>query len=113
MAQPTTLVMPIEKAVYLFTRDTVPRLGGDKQKFWQTVMGFESPTAIHAAVLGSVAVADLSFQRQDQYGDRYQAVTRIRGETGLMWWVRTGWIVRPGETVARFVTAIPERRGEN
>lgn len=65
MAQPTTLVMAIEKAVYLFTRDTVPGQGGDKQKFWQTVMGFESPTAIHAAVLGAVTVADLFFQRQD------------------------------------------------
>jgi len=113
MAQPTALAIPIEKAVYLFTRDTVPGQGGDKQKFWQTVMGFESPTAIRAAVLGAVTVADLVFQRQDQYGDRYQAITRIRGETGLIWWVRTGWIVRPGETVARFVTAIPERRREN
>lgn len=113
MAQPTALAMPIEKAVYLFTRYMVPGQGGDKQKFWQTVMGFELPTAIRAAVLGSVNVANLGFQRQDQYGDRYQAVSRIRGETGLIWWVRTGWIVRPGESIARFVTAIPERRGEN
>lgn len=113
MTEPTALAMSIEKAIYLFTRDTVPGQGGDKQKFWQTVMGFESPTAIRAAVLGAMTVADLVFQRQDQYGDRYQAVSRIRGETGLIWWVRTGWIVRPGETVAQFVTAIPERRGEN
>lgn len=113
MAQPTMLVMPIEKAVYLFTRDTVPGQGGDKKKFWQTVMGFESPTTVQAAILESVTVADLSFQRQDQYGDRYQAVTGIRGKTGLSWWVRTGWIVRPEESIARFVTAIPERRGEN
>lgn len=113
MVQPTALIFPIEKAVYLFTRDTVPGQGGDKQKFWQTVMGFESPAAIRAAILDSVTVADLVFQRQDQYGDRYQSISRIRGETGVSWWVRTGWIVRSGETVARFITAIPEKTGED
>ena len=113
MEQPTALIFPIEKAIYLFTRDTVPGQGGDKQKFWQTVMGFESPTVIRAAILESVTVADLVFQRQDQWGDRYQAVSYVQGKTGVSWWVRTGWIVRSGESIARFVTAIPEKTGEN
>jgi hypothetical protein len=39
--------------------------------------------------------------------------SRIQGETGVIWWVRTGWIVRSGETVARFITAIPEKTGED
>ncbi|MEL6380883.1 MAG: DUF6883 domain-containing protein [Cyanobacteria bacterium J06626_18] len=113
MVQPTALVFPIEKAVYLLTRDTIPGKGGDKQKFWREVLGFESPDTVRSAILDAVKLADLTFQRQDQYGDRYQAVSQIQGSSGIRWWVRTGWIVRSGETVARFVTAIPERSGGN
>jgi hypothetical protein len=113
MAQPTELVFPIEKAIYLFTRDTEPGQGGDKQKFWREVLGFESPEAIRSAILESVTVTDLAFRRQDQYGERYQAVTLIQGMADKSWWVKTGWIVRSGETAARFVTAVPERlKGE-
>lgn len=112
MAQPTNLVFPIEKAIYLFTRDTEPGQGGNKQKFWREVLGFESPEAIREAILDSIAVTDLEFRRQDQYGERYQAVSLIQGMTDSSWWVRTGWIVRSGETAARFVTAVPERSKE-
>lgn len=107
--QPTKLLFPIEKAIYLLTRETEPGQGGDKQKFWREVLGFDSPESVRAAILDSVEVASLQFQRQDQYGDRYQAVEWIQGLSGIGWWVRTGWIVRFDETVARFVTAIPER----
>ncbi|MGF1601616.1 MAG: DUF6883 domain-containing protein [Thermosynechococcaceae cyanobacterium] len=64
------------------------------------------------AVLNSVKVADLQFQRQDQYGERYQAISLIQGVSGISWWVKSGWIVRSGETVARFVTAIPQKSQE-
>ncbi|MEO0521105.1 MAG: DUF6883 domain-containing protein [Cyanobacteria bacterium P01_A01_bin.116] len=107
--RPTKLLFPIEKAIYLLTRETEPGQGGDKQKFWREVLGFDSPESVRAAILDSVEVASLQFQRQDQYGDRYQAVEWIQGLSVIGWWVRTGWIVRFGETVARFVTAIPER----
>jgi hypothetical protein len=109
MMQPTELLCPIEKAIYLLTRDTEPGQGGDKQKFWREVLGFDSPESVREAILGSVEVADLQFQRHDQYGTRYQAVNWIQGFSGVGWWVRTGWIVRFGETTARFVTAIPEK----
>jgi len=113
MPHPTALVFPIEKAIYLFTRDTEPGRGGDKQKFWREVLGFQSPDAIRSAILGSLSVTDLEFKRQDQYGERYQAVSLIRGPRDTAWWVKTGWMVRHGETVARFVTAVPERaKGE-
>ncbi|MGB7416325.1 MAG: DUF6883 domain-containing protein [Thermosynechococcaceae cyanobacterium] len=112
MSQPTDLFLPLEKAIYLFTRVTVPGEGGDKQKFWREVLGFNSPEAIRESILDSVKVADLQFQRQDQYGERYQAVSLIRGVTEISWWVKSGWIVRPGETIARFVTAIPQKAQE-
>lgn len=109
MIQPVSLVFPIEKATYLFTRETAPQQGGDKQKFWRAVMGFDSPEAIRAAILAKVTVDLLEARGQDTYGYRFQAVVSMTGLSGVTWQVRTGWIVRYGEDVARFVTAIPER----
>ena len=109
MMQPSELFFSIEKAVYLLTRDAEPGRGGDKQKFWRELLGFDSPESVREAILTSVEVADLEFQRQDQYGDRYQAIKLVQGLSGASWWVRTGWIVRFGESAARFVTAIPEK----
>ena len=109
MTQPSGLLFPIEKAIYLMTRNAEPGQGGDKQKFWREVLGFDSPESVREAILTSVEVADLEFQRQDQYGDRYQAIKLVQGLSGVSWWVRTGWIVRFGESAARFVTAIPEK----
>ncbi|WP_397428447.1 DUF6883 domain-containing protein [Phormidesmis priestleyi] len=48
---------------------------------------------------------------QDDHGYRFQAVVFITGPSGVSWQIRTGWIVRYGEDVARFVTAFPERSG--
>lgn len=87
MTQPSELLFPIEKAIYLLMRDTEPGQGGDKQKFWREVLGFDSPESVREAILTSVEVADLEFQRQDQYGDRYQAVKLIQGLSGISWWV--------------------------
>jgi len=111
MTQPICLAFPIEKAVYLFTRETEPKIGGDKQKFWREVMGFESPEAIREVILAEVTVDDLQIRGQDDHGYRFQAVVLITGRSGVSWQVRTGWIVRYGEDVARFVTAVPERLG--
>ncbi|WP_416675775.1 DUF6883 domain-containing protein [Egbenema bharatensis] len=111
MTQPVSLVFPIEKATYLFTRETKPMEGGDKQKFWREVMGFESPESIREAILANMTIDLLESNGQDDHGYRFQAVVLITGQTGVSWQVRTGWIVRYGEDVARFVTAVPERSG--
>lgn len=111
MAQPVSLVFPIEKAIYLFTRETKPMEGGDKQKFWREVMGFESPESVRDAILAETMIDLLEASGQDAHGYRFQAVVLITGQTGVSWQVRTGWIVRYGEDVARFVTAVPERSG--
>ncbi|WNZ26478.1 hypothetical protein HJG54_07140 [Leptolyngbya sp. NK1-12] len=109
--QLTCLDFPLEKAIYLFTYAAEPGRGGDKQRFWREVMGFESPAAIRGAILAELTVDALSLQGQNEYGYRFQAVVSITGPSGLSWRVRTGWLVRHGETIARFITAIPERLG--
>jgi len=108
MAKFTQLLFPIEKATYLLTRETQPGEGGDKKKFWREIMGFSSPEMVRDAILNSVGVDSLAFQKHSRHGARYQAVSLVRNISGTPRRVRTGWIVRSGETVTRFVTAFPQ-----
>jgi hypothetical protein len=103
------LELSLEKAGYLFNYTTSSGKGGDKQKFWRAIMGFDSPEAIRAAILANVTIDDLEPNEPSTYGERYQAVILIEGPSGIARYVRTGWIVLAGEDVARFVTAVPER----
>ncbi|OKH37077.1 hypothetical protein NIES2119_14755 [[Phormidium ambiguum] IAM M-71] len=111
MTVPNSFEFPIAKAQYLFTRTAEPGVGGDKRKFWQEVMGFESPEEIREAILAQVSLDLLQPVGQNNYGDRYQAVILITGRSGVCWQIRTGWIVLFEEDIARFVTAVPERFG--
>jgi len=110
MAKPTGLFFPIEKAIYLLTRESLPGEGGDKKKFWTEVLGFDSPENVREAILRRLTVNDLKFQRMSQHGERYQAISLVEGQTGNHRILRTGWIVRHEETIARFVTAIPQKK---
>jgi hypothetical protein len=105
------LEFSLAKAEYLFNHSTAPGEGGDKQKFWREVLGFEDPEAIREAILASVTVDLLEPRELNDYGARYQATMLIEGPSGVNWRIRTGWIVLTGEDVARFVTAVPERFG--
>jgi hypothetical protein len=40
------LEFSLAKAEYLFNHSTAPGEGGDKQKFWREILGFENPEAI-------------------------------------------------------------------
>jgi hypothetical protein len=53
-------------------------------------------------------------QKQDttDYGDHYRAYLKIRGRSGQLRRIRTVWIVLTGESIARFVTAVPDSLGK-
>lgn len=105
------LEFPLAKAEYLFNHATSSGEGGDKQKFWRTVLGFESPETIREAILAKVTIDGLEPRGANNYGEKYQTTVLIEGPSGVAWRIRTGWIVLTGEDVARFVTAVPERFG--
>ena len=111
MSQPSHLEFPLAKAEYLLTRAAEPGQGGDKQNFWLGVMRFESAAQIREAVLAEVSTDLLQLQGQNAYGDLYRAYIRITGPSRLSRQIRTIWIVRFDEDIARFVTAVPDRRG--
>lgn len=56
MTRPQRLEMPLAKAEYLLTRVAEPGQGGDKQNFWQNILGFKSAEAIHEAIMSVVSV---------------------------------------------------------
>lgn len=111
MTLPSRFDFPLAKAQYLFSRATGLGVGGDKRKFWQEVMGFTSPEAIQEAILAKISLELLEPAGQNEYGDRYRAIILIEGSSGISWLIRTAWIVLSDEDVARFVTAVPERKG--
>lgn len=111
MTSPTCFEFPIAKAQYLFSRATPPGVGGDKGKFWQEVMGFESPEAIREAILSEVSLDMLQPQSQNEQGELYRAYIQVTGASGISRRIRSIWIVLFDEDVARFVTAVPDRLG--
>jgi hypothetical protein len=104
------LEIPIAKAEYLLNSTATPGKGGDKQKFWCEILGFNSPEAVREAILAQTAPDILEATEPSAYGQRYQGIISIMGPSQRMRCIKTIWIVLAGETVARFVTAVPERR---
>ncbi|NJL89123.1 MAG: hypothetical protein HC916_04445 [Coleofasciculaceae cyanobacterium SM2_1_6] len=103
------LEFPIAKAQYLLNYRGKEGKGGDKSRFWQNVMGYDSAEAIRDVILQRVAPQDLIFQRQDAYGDRYTAQILIADLHGQLREILTAWIVLKDENIARFITAVPQR----
>lgn len=48
------LEIPLAKAEYLFSHSTAPGEGGDKQKFWREILGFDSAEAVREEILAQV-----------------------------------------------------------
>ena len=105
------LDFPLAKAEYLFKYSPGSGVGGDKQRFWRIVLGFDSPESIREAILSQVTIAQLKLTGVNSYGEKYQATVLIEGPSNVIWSVKTGWIVLMEENIARFVTAFPEKLG--
>ena len=110
MEQPQGFEFPIAKAEYLLTRKAEPGQGGDKQNFWQRILGFTSASDIRETILTAVSVDILESKGKSAYGDRFELSIQITGPSGATRQVRTAWIVLEGEQIARFVTAFPDRK---
>ncbi len=111
MTSATRFEFPLAKAEYLLTYKTASGVGGDKQNFWRNELGFESAEAIRESILSEISLSMLQPDRQNNFGNLYRAYVRVIGPSGLSRRIRTVWIVRFNEDIARFVTAVPERKG--
>lgn len=107
MNRPEAVLFPIAKAEYLLTRITAPQTGGDKHNYWHNILGFQSAEAIRQAILAEIIVDCLQPEGSHPYGDRYVAIIEINTPVGRSRPILTVWLVRFGENIARFITAIP------
>ncbi len=103
---------PLAKAEYLLHYSTTAGEGGDKRKFWHEILGFQSPEALRQTILQHVGFDQLEADGQNAYGALYRLTVVLTAANGNSYRVRTVWIVRFGEEIARFVTAYPEQRKE-
>lgn len=104
----TEVDIPLAKMLYLLNFSVESGQGGDKAKFWRSIMGFSKPEELRQHLLSLVTVEQLEKTGQNSYGWRYSTVVELTGPSGATWRIRTGWIVLYGESVARFVTAFPD-----
>ena len=48
--------------------------------------------------------------KKSPYGEKYEIIALLSGPNGQTREIRSIWMIRKGESVARFITLIPERR---
>jgi hypothetical protein len=48
--------------------------------------------------------------KKSRYGEKHEIVTPLAGPNGKKRWLRSIWMIRNGERVARFITLIPEKQ---
>lgn len=101
---------PLAKAEYLLNYTTTAGEGGDKRKFWHEILGFQSPETLRLALLQQVTPEQVEADGQNAYGTLYRLVIRLATPAGQVYRIRTIWIIRFDEKIARFVTAYPEER---
>jgi hypothetical protein len=106
------LELPLTKAEYLLHYATATGEAGDKRKFWYDILGFRSPETLRATLLKAVTIDKLEADVPNASGNLYRMVITLTTPAGSLRRIRTVWIVRFGEDVARFVTAYPEQRKE-
>ncbi|MGD1862274.1 MAG: DUF6883 domain-containing protein [Leptolyngbyaceae cyanobacterium] len=103
-------VFPLAKAEYLLTRKAKPGQGGDKQNFWQRILGFTAASDIRESILAAISVDILEAKGSNAYGSRFEASISITGPNGTTRRIQTAWLVLEGEQDARFVTAFPDHK---
>ncbi len=62
------LDLPIAKAEYLLNHSDDSGEGGDKQKYWRQVLGFDSANEIRQAILAEVSINMLNPHGKHPYG---------------------------------------------
>ena len=97
-----------------YALDPASLKGADKAVMFRQHLGFTQDNfqlllaQLKAQALDAEAIPGV----KDQHGQRFQVDLAIIGvEPGQQEMVRTGWIVRPGEDLARLATLYVRRRG--
>lgn len=88
-------------------------IGKDKAVMFRQYLGFtqDNYQALLEQIQAQAMDVEANLGISDEHGQRYQVDLQIRGmEAGQQEIVRTGWIVRQNEDIARLVTLYVRRR---
>ena len=65
---------------------------------------------LDAGLRDQILSLDAQPGRPSPYGQKYEILGPLTGPNGSTGWVRTIWIILPGETAPRLVTLIPAKK---
>lgn len=101
------VVPPLKITGYLLNDSH--RTGGPKSVFFQR-FGFspDQPEILAAALRAHVLAHDVGRSMTTSRGQKYEISGPLAAPDGRLPIVKTVWIVLAGETVPRFVTAVPD-----
>ncbi len=87
--------------------------GRHKARVFLSALGMNSSDSeeLRAKILKQIQDSDAVVGEADIYGQRYTVDCRITTDTGEAV-VRTGWIIRKGETAPRLTTCFVKRKDE-
>lgn len=109
LSQETTIISPEKLRDYvinLFHPD-----GESKARFLQS-MGYEQHKwkALEHDLRTQHLTHDVVPGPPSGYGHKYEIRAPLVGPNGTMRWCRSIWMIRHHETIARFITLIPEKK---
>ena len=85
--------------------------GESKARFFQS-MGYEQHNwkTLEHDLRSLHLTHDVLPGHPSEYGQKYEIRAPLRGPNGTMRWCRSIWMIRHRETIARFITLIPEKQ---
>lgn len=109
LSQTTTIIVPEKLRDYVLNPSSLEGeskarfLGaiGYQQSNWQVLeRDLRQQHLAHEALPGKTSI----------YGSKYEILAPLIGPNGRTRWIRSIWIIRRNESVARFITLIPEKQ---
>mgnify|MGYP003444371614 CR=1 FL=1 len=109
LSQETTIIAP-EKL-----RDYVVNLShpdGESKARFLRVMGYEQKNwkTLEIDLRTQHLSQEVIPGQKSDYGEKYEVLAPLIGPNGKMRWLRSVWMIRKGESIARFITLIPEEK---
>ncbi len=102
---------PLKLVVYSLNLDHAS--DGHKVFFFDRVLGYNRANAddLAAVILKGILTTPARPGAVDEDHARFNVDLVVRGQSGRVATIRTGWIYRPGESFSRLTTALVRRGG--
>jgi hypothetical protein len=109
LSRDTTIISPEKLRDYVINASHPD--GESKARFLQS-MGYEQHKwkTLEHDLRTQHLTHDVISGHPSEYGQKYEIRASLRGPNGTMRWCRSIWMIRHYETIARFITLIPEKQ---